>query len=113
MGMLENLEAMLAGGEDNALLRFTLGSALFKQGDVGRAAEHLREAVRQDPEYSAAWKILGRTLQALDDPGAACRAFAQGIETAERKGDMQAAREMQVFLKRAQKAAADDGGDCC
>lgn len=111
MGMLENLEAMLASGADNALLRFTLGSALFKQGDLHQAAEHLREAVRQDPEYSAAWKILGRTLQALDDPGSACRAFEQGIEAAERRGDKQAAREMQVFLKRAQKAITEGVGD--
>jgi len=109
--MLENLEAMLAGGEDNALLRFTLGSALFKQGEARPAAEHLHQAVRQDPEYSAAWKILGRTLQTLDDPAGACRAFEQGIQTAERKGDKQTAREMQVFLKRAQKAVADAAGD--
>lgn len=110
MGMMENLEAMLAGGEDNALLRFTLGSALFRQGDAHRAAEHLREAVRQDPEYSAAWKIFGKALLALDDSSGACSAFERGIETAKRKGDMQAAREMQVFLKRAQKAATGGPG---
>jgi predicted Zn-dependent protease len=111
MGMLENLEAMLAGGKDNALLRFTLGSVLFKQGDARRAAEHLREAVRQDPEYSAAWKIFGKALQALDDNRGACRAYEHGIEAAERTGDMQAAREMRVFLKRAQKAASGSHGN--
>jgi Flp pilus assembly protein TadD len=109
MGMLENLKAMLAGGQDNALLRFTIGSELFKQGDGGQAVEHLREAVHQDPEYSAAWKILGKALLSLEDFNGACRAFERGIETAERKGDMQASREMQVFLRRAQKAAT--GGD--
>ena len=105
MGMLENLEAMLAAGQDNALLRFTMGSELLKQGDARLAAEHLREAVRQDPEYSAAWKILGKALQALEDFSGACSAFEQGIEIAERKGDIQAAREMRVFLRRAQKSA--------
>ena len=105
MGMLENLEAMLAAGRDNALLRFTLGSELLKQGNAHLAAEHLREAVRQDPDYSAAWKIFGKALQALNDFSGACHAFEQGIETAERKGDLQAAREMRVFLKRAQKSA--------
>lgn len=110
MGMLENLEAMLAGGEDNALLRFTLGSVLFRQGDLRRAVDHLREAVRQDPEYSAAWKILGKALQALDDIGGACQAYERGIETAERTGDMQAAREMRVFLQRAQKTATGSPG---
>jgi len=107
MGLLENLEAMLAAGQDNALLRFTMGSELFKQGNSRLAAEHLREAVCQDPEYSAAWKIFGKALQSLDDFAGACSAFEQGIEAAEHKGDIQAAREMRVFLKRAQKAAAD------
>jgi Tfp pilus assembly protein PilF len=111
MGILENLEAMLAAGQDNALLRFTIGSELFKQGDGHLATQHLREAVRQDPEYSAAWKILGKVLLSLGDFSGACRAFEQGIETAERKGDIQASREMQVFLRRAQKAAAGDDGN--
>jgi len=109
MGMLENLQAMLAAGQDNALLRFTLGSEFFKQGNARQAAEHLREAVRQDPEYSAAWKVFGKVLLALEDFSGACRAFEQGIGTAERKGDIQAAREMRVFLKRAQKAAGSAG----
>jgi Tfp pilus assembly protein PilF len=104
VGMVENLEAMLASGQDNALLRFTLGSALFKEGDVLRAVEHLRTAVELDPGYSAAWKIYGKALQSLDDPEAAREAFETGIAAAKKKGDIQAAKEMTVFLKRVQKA---------
>lgn len=106
MGMLENLQALLAGGQDNPLLRFSLGSELLKEGDAAGAVGHLREALRQDPGYSAAWKIYGKALQALEDFDAACRAYEQGIETAEQKGDVQAAKEMRVFLKRARKAAS-------
>jgi len=105
MGMIENLQAMLAGGQDNALLRFSLGSALLKNGDAELASGHLAEAVRQDPEYSAAWKNYGKALQALGEPEAAMRAYESGITAAGRKGDKQAAREMQVFLRRLQKAA--------
>jgi len=83
----------------------------LKQDKAVQAAGHLREAVRQDPGYSAAWKILGKALQALNDLGGACHAFEQGIEAAERRGDMQAAREMRVFLKRVQKAVTDGAGD--
>ncbi len=108
MGMVENLEAMLASGQDNALLRFTLGSALFKEGDALRAVEHLRTAVELDPGYSAAWKIYGKALQLLDDPEAAREAFETGIAAATKKGDMQAAKEMSVFLKRVQKAINAD-----
>jgi Tfp pilus assembly protein PilF len=108
VGMVENLEAMLASGQDNALLRFTLGSALFKEGDVLRAVEHLRTAVELDPGYSAAWKIYGKALQSLDDPEAAREAFETGIAAAKKKGDIQAAKEMTVFLKRVQKAIDAD-----
>lgn len=111
MGLLGNLEALLAAGQDNALLRFTLGNELLKQDNACLAAEHLREAVRQDPEYSAAWKILGKALHALNDFSGACDAYERGIETAERKGDIQAAREMRVFLKRARNAATDSAGN--
>ena len=104
MGMIENLEVMLANGQDTALLRFTLGSAFFKEGDAVRAVEHLRQAVRLDPEYSAAWKIYGKALQGLDDLEGARQAFAAGVETATQKGDLQAAKEMTVFLRRVQQA---------
>ena len=38
MGMIENLEAMLAQGNDSALLRFSLGQAWLKAGDPAAAA---------------------------------------------------------------------------
>ena len=103
MGMQENLEAMLAAGQDNPLLRFTLGNVLLKQGEANAAVEHLREAVRQDPGYSAAWKVYGRALQTLGDADGAIQAFEAGVAAATKKGDIQAAKEMQVFLKRLRK----------
>jgi Tfp pilus assembly protein PilF len=103
VSMVENLEAMLASGKESALLRFTLGSEFFKAGDVTAAARHLQEAVKLDPGYSAAWKIYGKVLQSLGDPGAARKAFEAGIEAATQKGDVQAAKEMTVFLRRVQK----------
>jgi Tfp pilus assembly protein PilF len=103
MGMLENLEAMLSAGQDNPLLRFTLGNGLLKQGEARAAVEHLRQAVSQDPGYSAAWKAYGKALQALGDNEGAVQAYETGIAAARQKGDIQAAKEMQVFLKRLKK----------
>lgn len=105
MGMIENFEAMLASGQDNALLRYSLGNAYLKAGDSGRAVEHLAEAVRQEPRYSAAWKAYGKALAEADRPDQAMQAYRSGIATAEAKGDIQAAKEMRVFLRRLQKAA--------
>ena len=106
--MTENLEAMLAAGQDDALLRFTLGSAFLKKGDAAQAVKHLRVAVSHDPDYSAAWKIYGKALHELGDLETAQTAFESGIAAAERHGDVQAAKEMQVFLKRVLKALDAD-----
>lgn len=105
--LTDRLETMLAAGEDSALLRFSLGNA-YLASDPARAAEHLQRAVEIDPAYSAAWKILGKALDGAGQSDAAISVFEQGIEVAEQKGDKQAAREMQVFLKRLLKNRAPD-----
>lgn len=101
--MLEKLEDLLTQGQDNALLRFGLGNAYFKEGKLEQAIEHLRAAVRHDTHYSAAWKMLGRALAEAGQVDNAIVAYKDGIHSAEHKGDKQAAKEMQVFLKRLQK----------
>ena len=97
------LEKLLAGGRDDALLRFSLGNACLKEGDTAAAATHLERAVGHQPGYSAAWKLLGQALLAAGRPDEAAMAWQRGIDTAEGKGDLQAAKEMRVFLKRLQK----------
>ena len=100
MGMIESFEKMLAQGKDNPLLRFSLGSEYLKTGNVDLAAMHLRAAVAQDSEYSAAWKLLGKALAQSHDEVGAKQAYRNGIAAANAKGDKQAAKEMGVFLKR-------------
>jgi Tfp pilus assembly protein PilF len=107
--MIKNLEAMLARGQDAAMLRYTLGMHYLRSGAAQQAVVHLREAVRLDPAYSAAWKAYGKALTAANDLAGAQDAYTRGIEAAGQKGDMQAAREMQVFLRRIRKQLGDDG----
>ncbi len=109
MGMIENFEAMLDRGQDSALLRYGLGNEYLKAEQNEQATLHLAEAVRQDPGYSAAWKLFGKALTATGRHQEAVAAFDKGIETAEAKGDIQAAKEMRVFRKRAEKAVAGPG----
>jgi Tfp pilus assembly protein PilF len=103
MSLVERFEAMLASGRDDALLRFSLGMQYFQAGDAARAAEHLRRAVQHDPDYSAAWKLLGKALAQAGDAAGAAAAYRDGIEAAGRKGDKQAAKEMTVFLRRIER----------
>jgi len=76
--MIDTFEAMLARGQDNALLRFSLGNAYLQAGQTATAVDHLREALRHDPDYSAAWKLLGKALQANGEDAAAASAFETG-----------------------------------
>ena len=91
---------MLERGQDTALLRFSLGNEYRAQEDDRNAAIHLEEAVRLDPEYSAAWKLLGKVLTDLGETSRAAEIYTQGIAVAEKSGDRQAAKEMAVFLRR-------------
>ena len=104
---LDNLLRMLAAGRDNALLRYSLGNEYFKSGDAEAAADHLRAALAHDPQYSAAWKLLGRALEAAGPAEDALAAYRTGIEVAERKGDKQAAKEMAVFARRLERRLQD------
>lgn len=98
--LIANLQKLLDGGRDDALLRFGLGKALLDDGAPEEAAGHLRRAVAHDPGYSAAWKLLGKALAAAGHPEEAAAAYEKGIAAAEGKGDIQAAKEMRVFLRR-------------
>ena len=103
MALIDKLEQLLASGQDNALLRYGLGNEYLKADRYDRAAEHFRKAVEHDPNYSAAWKLLGKALTAAGRNDAAIHAYQNGIRAAQQKGDLQAAKEMTLFLKRLQK----------
>lgn len=103
MPTLQDFQALLARGIDNALLRFSLGSAHYQVGQLLEAESHLQRAVEQDPHYSAAWKMYGRVLLDSGKTKAAVEVFNRGINVAQQKGDLQAVKEMQVFLRRALK----------
>lgn len=98
--VITNLEKLLEGPRDNALLRYSLGNEYLKQGEAEKAAAYFRQAVERDPKFSAAWKLLGKALTAAGQGQQALAAYEHGIEVASQRGDIQAAREMTVFAKR-------------
>ena len=102
--MISQLEKLLGTPRDGALLRYSLGLEYAKTGDHARAVEYLREAVARDPKYSAAWKMLGKSLTEIQENDEALAAYRQGIEAAKQKGDRQDEKEMTVFAKRLEKA---------
>ena len=102
-GRTDTLVAMLEHGQDSAPLRFSLGNEFLNEDDYILAAKHLRQTVQFDPDYSAAWKLLGKALTGQNCISQAIAAYRQGIKTAEAHGDRQSAKEMAVFLRRLEK----------
>ena len=100
MSQIDAFKAMLERGQDSEMLRFTLGNAYFAEKAYADAVEHFRAAVAQKPNYSAAWKMLGRALAANEALSEALSAFDQGLAVAESNGDKQTAKEMTVFRRR-------------
>ena len=104
--IIASLEKLLGTPRDGALLRFSLGLEYSKIDNGGKAIEYFRGAVERDPAYSAAWRALGKTLEAAGDHAGALAAYRSGITAAEKKGDKQAGKEMTVFARRIEKRNA-------
>ena len=104
---VSRLQHLCGGPRDGALLRVTLANALLAQGETVSAIAELRRALAFDPDYSTAWKLLGKSLADSDDAAAAADAYRAGIAAANKRGDKQAEKEMQVFLRRLEKRGGD------
>lgn len=102
-GLIANLRKQCDGPRDGALLRFSLGNALLAEGVTDEAIDELRRATVFDPAYSAAWKLLGKACLEAGQPQAAANAWRSGIAAATQRGDQQAGKEMQVFLRRLER----------
>lgn len=97
------LEKLLDGPRDNAMLRLTLAKQLHASDRTEAAIEHLKTAVAKQPDYSAAWKLLGKCLAQTGQIEAARQAYEQGLIAAQANGDKQSEKEITVFLRRLNK----------
>ena len=109
--ILANLLKLIGSPRDGALLRYSIGNEYLKQDDPINASLHLREALQRDPKFSAAWKLLGKTLAESGQAKEAIDTYREGIVVAEARGDLQAAKEMKVYLRRLEKQLPKPGED--
>lgn len=94
---------LLQRDPDNPMVLYSLGTELFKQGEFLEARDHLQHAVENKPDYSVAYRMLGRANYELGEDEEARRVFTHGREVAERNGDLQTVKEIDVFLRRVEK----------
>ena len=107
---LEVFEAMAAQQPDEVMVWYGLGNEYFKAGRWADAARALREVVRLNPDYTAAYQMLGSALAEAGDAEAARQAWAQGIKAADRTGAWKARGHMEGLLAAA--GAEQNAGFC-
>lgn len=102
------MRVLLEKSPDDATLWFGLGRTLLELDRPDAAVEPFEHATRIDPDYTAAFRDLGRAHLESGDPIEAARVFAHAIALAEKTGDLQTGREIHVFLRRAEGTLAKE-----
>ena len=95
---IEVFTAMLAEQPGNAMIWYGLASEQYKLEDWAEAAKSLRQVVSLNPDYTAAYQMLGTVLANTDDRAGAQQAWRDGIEAAGRTGAWKAGQHMQALL---------------
>lgn len=103
---LTALQALLGSDRDGAMLRLTLARAYLQQQQPQAALEQLRQALEFDPDYTAAWKLLGQLHNDLGHHSEALQAWQKGVDASSKRGDQQTGKELAVFIRRLQKQQA-------
>jgi predicted Zn-dependent protease len=105
----EMFRKLLQRDPNNPMVLYSLGNELFKEGKYPEARDHLRRAVENKPDYSVAYRMLGRAHYELGEDAEAKEVFERGREVAKENGDLQTVKEIDVFRRRLDKRAAGEG----
>lgn len=83
---------------DDAMIWYGLASEYMKLERWSEAADALRNVVRINPDYTAAYQMLGTALINQGETEEARRAWQQGVEVARRTGAWKAQQHMEGLL---------------
>lgn len=89
---------------DDPVVRIGLATAYLEAGQPEDAIREFAETIRLKPDYTAAHRGLGRALEKAGRTEEARAAYRKGIEVGHATGDLQTIKEMEVFLKRLDRA---------
>jgi predicted Zn-dependent protease len=94
---------LLEKDPNNPMIIYSLGNELFKEGRYKEARDVLQRAIQNKPDYSVAYRMLGRAYYELHENAEARNVFLKGKEVAQGNGDLQTVKEIDVFLRRLEK----------
>lgn len=99
---IEAFEEMVKEQPDEAMIWYGLATEYNKLSEWSKAANALRNVIRCNPDYTAAYQMLGTALQNLGDIEEARRVWVEGIEAATRTGAWKARGHMEGLLAQTQ-----------
>ena len=88
----------VAADPANPLFRFSLGQALFTEGDAAGAVEHLSLAAASKADWMMPRILLGKSLLSAGDRDAAKAAFADALTLAVAQGHEEPEAELRALL---------------
>lgn len=95
---IEIFEAMARSQPDDAMVWYGLASEYMKIEDWPQAVAALRRVVAINPDYTAAYQMLGTALSNQGDVCEARSAWQEGIRAADRTGTWKARQHMEGLL---------------
>jgi Flp pilus assembly protein TadD len=95
---LEKLQGMLEKSPGDTFLLYAIALEHRKSGDTKSALEYLDKVIQHDWGYCYAYHQKGQALESTGDLDGARKAYRDGIEAAERKGDRHAGEEIAASL---------------
>ncbi len=104
---IEQLKQLAEADPEDGLTFFLLGCEQIQAGSPAEAAQTLARAVELSPDHTAAIRKLADAYRLMGDAEMARGAYAQAVEAAERTGDLQVAKEAQVFLRKLERERHD------
>lgn len=97
---------MLKQQPGDAMIWYGLASEYFKAENWSEASRALQRVVELNPDYTAAYQMLGTALFNQGELAKARRAWAEGIEAADRTGAWKARQHMEGLLAGAGREEA-------
>jgi Flp pilus assembly protein TadD len=98
MSRSELFRQHVAADPANPLFRFSLGQALWTEGDAAGAVEHLRLAAASKADWMMPRILLGKCRLAAGDRAGATEAFTEALALAVAQGHEEPEAELRALL---------------
>lgn len=95
---IEVFKEMLKDQPDDMMIWYGLGNEYFKSENWNEAADALSNVIKLNPDYTAAYQMLGSALLSAGKPDEARKVWNEGIATAERTGAWKAKQHIERLL---------------